>query len=76
MVPAVAAAGRDITLEDVPPAVRATIQREVAGGQIDEIEEDRRRDGRIVYEVEFWQGDRKFEIDIAPDGTLLKRTED
>jgi len=76
LVPAVAAAGREVPLESLPPPVRATVEREVAGGQIDEIEEERKRDGRIIYEVEFWQGDKKFEIHVAADGTLLKRRED
>jgi hypothetical protein len=68
-------AQQNLSLEDLPPAVRATVDREVADGDITEIEEERER-GRVVYEVEFLQSDREFEIEVAPDGTLLKRKEE
>jgi uncharacterized membrane protein YkoI len=65
-----------LTLEQVPPAVRATIEREAAGARITEIELET-RNGNSVYEAEFIQDGHEVEIRIAPDGTLLGReTED
>ena len=71
-----AMAGKDVPLESVPAPVRATIDRETAGGVIDEIELDTSKDGETVYEVEFHLDGAKYEIEIATDGTLLKRSLD
>jgi len=69
-------AGKDVPLESVPVPVRATIDRETAGGVIDEIELDTSKDGETVYEVEFHLDGVKYEIEVAADGTLLKRSLD
>lgn len=68
-------AGDDVTLDQLPAAVRATVQREVGGGQISEIEKDVKR-GKTVYEVEYFAEQKKWELEIAEDGTLLDRKED
>jgi hypothetical protein len=65
----------DVPLDQVPAAVRATIEREVGDGRIKEIDRDR-RDGRRVYEVEFTRDDKDHEVLIAEDGTVLEREED
>ena len=70
------AAGADeVRIDQVPPAVRATIEREARGGRIEEIERET-KNGRVVYKIEFVQGDKEYEIRVAQDGTLLKRKED
>jgi hypothetical protein len=67
----------DVALEALPAAVRATVDREVNGGQILEIERDHdRKNQRIVYEVEFLLEGVKYELDIAEDGTLVRRHRD
>ena len=71
----VASADRDLTLEELPEPVRQTALREVKHGTILEIEEDRDK-GELVYEVEFVLDAVKYELDIAPDGTLLHRHRD
>ncbi|MHC4389528.1 MAG: PepSY domain-containing protein [Planctomycetota bacterium] len=43
--------GEDISLSEVAQAVRATIERETKGFEIDDIERDK-DDGQIVYEVD------------------------
>ncbi|MHC4706701.1 MAG: hypothetical protein ACYS8I_06400 [Planctomycetota bacterium] len=43
--------GEDVSLSEVPQAVRATIERETKGFEIDDIERDK-DDGQIVYEVD------------------------
>jgi len=65
-------AGKNVPLEQLPAPVRATIERETAGGQIKEIEQDH-EGGQLIYEVEFTQGGQQFELDIAADGKLLER---
>jgi uncharacterized membrane protein YkoI len=68
-------AGENITLEQLPPAVKATVQREVKTGQILEIERDQKK-GQPIFEVEFLDAGVKWEIHVAPDGKLLSRKED
>lgn len=70
-----AAADRDIPLEELPEPVRKTALSEVKHGTIVEIEEDHEK-GQLVYEVEFMLDGIKYELDIAPDGTLLRRHRD
>jgi uncharacterized membrane protein YkoI len=65
----------DVTLEELPAAVRETVQGEVKNGEILEIERDHDRD-RTVYEVEFRLDSVKYELDVAEDGTLLRRHRD
>ena len=62
----------EITLEQVPAAVRATILKEAAGAKITEVERET-KNGKTVYEVEFLRNGREIEIKIAPDGTVLSR---
>jgi uncharacterized membrane protein YkoI len=62
----------ELTLDQVPDAVKATILRESAGGRITEIERET-KNGVTVYEAEFMLHGDEIEIRIAPDGTLLGR---
>ncbi|MHC4499383.1 MAG: PepSY-like domain-containing protein, partial [Planctomycetota bacterium] len=66
--------GKDVSLSEVPQAVRVTIERELKGMEIDDIERDE-DDGKIVYEVET-DGDADIKIKIAEDGTLLQKEEE
>jgi hypothetical protein len=72
---AVALAGTNMTFNELPAPVQQTAQREVAGGTIEDIERDDKR-GAVVYEIEFTHNGKSWEIDVAPDGKLLKRQED
>ena len=65
-------AGEDLTLEQLPAAVRATVERETKGGQITDIERDREA-GKTIIEVEFILDGKSYELDVAEDGTLLER---
>ncbi|MHC4500454.1 MAG: PepSY-like domain-containing protein [Planctomycetota bacterium] len=64
----------DVSLSEVPQAVRAVIERETKGFEIDDIERDE-DDGKIVYEVEV-DGDNDMKIKVAEDGTLLQKEEE
>jgi uncharacterized protein YpmB len=72
VIPSVSWAGQDVTLEQLPAAVRATVERELKGGKIKDIETDR-EGGQVIYEVEFTLDGNDWELDIAPDGKLLER---
>ena len=67
--------GKDVSLSEVPQAVRATIERELKGIKIDDLERDK-DDGKIVYEVDAENDDREIKLKIAEDGTLLEREEE
>jgi uncharacterized membrane protein YkoI len=71
-----ASADATLTLEQLPESVRATVRKEVGAGQITDLERDDRKDGSTVYEVEFVLDAIEYELDIAPDGKLLKKVVD
>jgi hypothetical protein len=64
----------DVEMSDLPQAVRQTIQRELKGMEIDDLERDK-DDGKIVYELEAENNDREIRLKIAQDGTLLEKEE-
>jgi len=63
----------DIEISDLPQAVRQTIEHELKGREIEELERDE-DDGQIVYEVQT-EGDNEQKIKIAEDGTILEKEE-
>jgi uncharacterized membrane protein YkoI len=63
---------KPVSLDQVPAAVKATILKESAGGEIKEIEVETER-GKTFYEAEFVRGGKTIEIKVAPDGTLLEK---
>lgn len=65
----------DVTLEDLPQEVRRTVERELGEAHIGEIERDDER-GRTYYEIEFIQNGRRFELDVAEDGEVIRRHRD
>jgi len=65
----------NVSLDQVPAAVKATILKEAAGAKIKEIEKET-KGGKTVYEAEFVVGGKEVEIEVAPDGKLLKREVD
>ncbi|NQT87413.1 PepSY-like domain-containing protein [bacterium] len=64
-----------VSIDQVPAAVKATILKEAAGAKIEEIEKET-KGGKTVYEAEFVVGGKEVEIEVAPDGKLLKREVD
>lgn len=72
-----AGAGETVTLEQVPDAVKTTIQKHVQGGKLGAIEREKEKDKPTVYEVEYTATDGKdYELQIAEDGRLMKKEED
>jgi hypothetical protein len=71
----VAAWADRVAIETLPAPVRATIERETAGGRIKEIDRETKK-GQRVYEVEFIRDNREQEIYIGEDGAVIKRKAD
>ncbi len=66
----------EVSIEEVPAAVRATIEAEAKDGTIEEVEMET-ENGQTVYEADVIIDGQEIEIQVAPDGTLLgKETED
>jgi uncharacterized membrane protein YkoI len=68
-------AADDVSLSEVPQAVRVVIERETRGFEIDDLERDK-DDGEIVYEVDAENDDRQIKLKVAEDGTLLEKEEE
>lgn len=65
----------NLRFDELPEPVQKTVAREVRGGRILEIEREDEH-GKTVYEIEYEADGRKYELDVAPDGTLLRRHRD
>lgn len=66
----------EVSLADVPAAARAAIERETAGGKIEEIEEVRSvTKGLTYFAVEAKVGGTEWELEIGSDGTVIKKEE-
>ncbi len=61
-----------VTMNDLPAAVRATLDRESAGGRVSEIERETKK-GRTVYSADMVVNGVAWDIAIAEDGTVLSR---
>ncbi|NIQ01244.1 MAG: hypothetical protein GWM98_13265 [Nitrospinaceae bacterium] len=59
-------------MEELPPAVQATVKTESEGGEIKELALET-EDGKTFYEVEFEKDGKEHEVKIADDGTVLER---
>jgi hypothetical protein len=63
----------EVTMAQLPPAVRQTLEREAAGGEVEEIELETKADGVITYSADTKIGGKIYDITIAQDGTLISR---
>jgi uncharacterized membrane protein YkoI len=66
----------EVSIGEVPAAVKATIDAEAKGGTIGEVEMET-KDGRTIYEAEVIIDGQETDIQAAANGTLLgKEVED
>jgi len=64
---------KDVTIDQVPAAVKATILKEAGTNTIEEIEEVS-KDGKVIYyEAEWKTGGKEIEITVDPKGKLLSK---
>ena len=64
-----------ITMADLPAPVRATLDKESAGGKVTEIEKETKK-GQTVYSADVTIGGKKWDVDIAEDGKLISKKPD
>ena len=64
-----------VSIEELPPEVRRTIEANLNGGSVRTIElsDD---DGKRTYDVEVDGANGRFEFEVAPDGTFLGMDEE
>jgi len=62
----------EISLDDVPAAVKATILKAAGGAKITEVEKET-ANGVTTYEAEFVADGKEVEITVGADGKLLKK---
>jgi uncharacterized membrane protein YkoI len=62
-------------ISKLPKAVQKTVKEQVADGKIVKMQKET-VDRRIAYGVECAKGEKKWQIEVAPDGRLLLRAEE
>jgi hypothetical protein len=63
---------KEVPLNKVPAAVRATLEKQAKGGKIEEIEAIT-KDGKTIYEAVIEKGGKTTELKISTDGKVLDR---
>ena len=64
-----------VSLAQTPPAVRQTIERELAGAQLEDIAR-KERAGRTIYETDIIRDGHKWEVVVAEDGKVLSKLQE
>ena len=64
----------DVTIAQVPPAVRAAIEKVKAGSKINKIDKIEFR-GKVSYEVEYTKDSKEQEAEFSEDGKMLTNTQ-
>jgi len=60
----------EMKFADAPAAVQKTMTAEAGGAKIDMVEKEM-EDGKTVYEAEAMINGKRYELEVAEDGTLL-----
>jgi hypothetical protein len=61
-----------VALKDVPAPVRATLERESAGGKVTEVEKEV-KDGKTVYSADMVVAGVAWDITVAENGTVVSK---
>ena len=68
---------KEVTMEQVPKAVKETILKEAGKNKIEELEEKTLEGNKIVYEAMWMVEGKEIELQVSPDGKVVnKKTED
>jgi uncharacterized membrane protein YkoI len=62
----------ELSIDQVPAVVKATILKQALGGTVKEIERET-KDGKTSYEAEIIVNAKEYELEIAADGTLISK---
>src|SRR4051812_23340495 len=66
------AAEEKIKAGDLPKSVASSLKSRFPGLTITSATRETEPDGKVVFDIELKQNDRKFETDIQKDGTILE----
>jgi uncharacterized membrane protein YkoI len=61
-----------VTMTELPAAVRATLERESAGGKVTEIERET-KNGKTTYSADMTVAGVEWDIAIAEDGSVISK---
>ena len=65
-----------VSENDTPAPVRATLDKEAAGGKITEIEKET-KDGKVVYSADITdKAGKKWDVTVGEDGKLISKEAD
>ena len=64
----------EVTLDQLPPAVRDTVSRESGGAPVGKIQREREK-GKTVYEAMITKGAKTWEITVDESGKVIEREE-
>ena len=68
-------ADEHLKMDELPPAVKQTVERETKGAVVREIERED-EDGKAVYEVEYTKAGGKWELHVGANGKVLSNHKD
>src|SRR6185295_2800626 len=64
-----------VSLAQTPAAVRQAIERELVGGELEDIAK-KERDGKIIYETDIIRGGHKWEVIVGEDGKIISKLQE
>jgi uncharacterized membrane protein YkoI len=62
-----------VKMEDLPAPVQETLRKESAGGKMVELEQEKDREGQVIYEPEIVKQGHKREVEIDATGKVVER---
>jgi uncharacterized membrane protein YkoI len=62
---------KKVDVDKVPKKVMAAVKARFPGAKITSVEKET-TDGKVIYDIELTHKDRKYEMDIQEDGTVLE----
>ena len=69
------AAETKVRLDQTPVAVRQTIERELAGAQLEDIAR-KERQGKTIYETDIIRDGHKWEVVVGEDGKIISKLQE
>jgi hypothetical protein len=62
-----------VKIEDVPAPVKETLMKEAEGQSITSVDKETTKNGKTVFEADVKLNGHNYEINVAPDGTLISK---
>jgi hypothetical protein len=64
---------QDVTMDQLPSAVKSTVQREGKGKNVESMTKSSDKNGVVAYEIKYLDQNRETTIDVATNGKVLTR---